>query len=392
MNKKALMTIFIIVLTDIMGYGIVIPLLPQIAIDFKMNGLMLGLLMVVFPLAQFFSAPILGGWSDRIGRKPILIISKAGTVLSYLLFAVAGNYWLILLSKIIDGITGGNIPAARAYISDHTEPAKRAKGMAIIGVSFGIGLVIGPIIGGATFMIGNNKFWPGIIGAIFCLISMFLTIFLLEEDSSKFVKKEKRKPVSINVFRWLKKVDVRKILIIQLIVTMVFSAYQNSLIFFAVKIFAFGPSENSRLLALVGIFSILVQGGLLQVKSFSPRKSVYFSIILSSFTLILIGANSNISLLYLLIPVISLGNGLLAIYLPTWLSTRSEKDPEGELMGAFESFGSVGRIIGPAISGIFVNYYPRQVFFGMGSILILLTLVLGRHKMGTLPKITRNEQ
>jgi MFS family permease len=142
----------------------------------------------------------------------------------------------------------------------------------------------------------------------------------------------------------------------------------------------------------VGIFSILVQGGLLQIKSFSPRKSVYFSIILSSFTLILMGANSNISLLYLLIPVISLGNGLLAIYLPTWLSTRSEKDPEGELMGAFESFGSVGRIIGPAISGIFVNYYPRQVFFGMGSILILLTLMLGRHKMGTLPKITRNEQ
>jgi len=92
MNKKALMTIFIIVLTDIMGYGIVIPLLPQIAIDFKMNGLMLGAMMVVFPLAQFFSSPVLGAWSDRIGRKPILVISKAGTVLSYLLFAVAGNY------------------------------------------------------------------------------------------------------------------------------------------------------------------------------------------------------------------------------------------------------------------------------------------------------------
>ena len=392
MNKKALITIFIIILTDIMGYGIVIPLLPQIANEFKMNGLMLGVLMAVFPLAQFFAAPMLGAWSDRVGRKPILVISKAGTILSYLLFAVAGNYWLLLLSKIIDGITGGNIPAARAYISDHTSPEKRAKGMAVIGVSFGIGLVIGPVIGGAAFTIGNSKFWPGIIGAIFCLISMILTIFLLEEDSKKFKIKEKSKSISINIFRWLKKVNVRKILIIQLIVTLVFSAYQNSLIFFAVKIFKFGPIQNSHLLALVGLFSILIQGGLLQAKSFPIRKSVYFSIIFSAIALVLMGINNNIFFFYMLIPVLSLGGSLLAIYLPTWLSTRSEKDPEGELMGAYESFGSVGRIVGPALSGIFVNYYPRQVFLGMAVILILLTLMLGRHKMGTLPKITRNEQ
>jgi DHA1 family tetracycline resistance protein-like MFS transporter len=390
MKNKALITIFIITLTDIMGYGIVIPLLPQIAADFKINGLGLGLMMAVFPLAQFFAAPVLGAWSDRVGRKPILIVSKIGTIFSYLLFAVAGNYWLLLLSKIIDGITGANIPAARAYISDNTEPEKRAKGMAVIGVSFGIGLVVGPVIGGAAFLINNSKFWPGIIGALMSLVSVVLTVLFLEEKPEKFKNKERRE-ISFNVFRWLTKINVRKILIIQLIVTLVFSAYQNSIIFFVDKIFHFGTVENSRLLALIGIFGILTQGGLLQLKTFSTKKSVYFSIILGSLAFLLMGLNKSLIIFYVLIPIIALGNGLLAIYLPTWLSTRSEKDPEGELMGAFESFGSVGRIVGPALSGLFVNSYPREVFLGMGLTLILLTLLLGRNKIGVLPKITRNE-
>lgn len=132
MNRKAMFTIFTIILTDLIGFGIIIPLLPALSDKLHITGFWLGLLVASYAIAQFISAPILGNLSDRYGRKPILLISKAGTVLAYIMFAFAGNFWILLISRLIDGFTGGNITAARAYISDITTKENRSRGMAII--------------------------------------------------------------------------------------------------------------------------------------------------------------------------------------------------------------------------------------------------------------------
>jgi len=151
--KKPFFTIFLIVATELIGFGLIIPILPQLALQFNPTGLQLGILLSAYSFAQFFAAPLLGGLSDKWGRKPILVLSKAGTVVSYVILAFSGSYSLFLVSRLLDGFTGGNIAVARAYLNDITAPEDRAKGMAIIGISFGVGFIIGPGIGGAVIWV-----------------------------------------------------------------------------------------------------------------------------------------------------------------------------------------------------------------------------------------------
>src|SRR3989339_1444590 len=179
MNRRDLFIIFLIILTDLIGFGIIIPILPTISEQIGITGLSLGFLVSAYPLAQFFSAPILGSLSDRYGRKPILVISKLGTVVAYLIFAYARSLPLLLISKLIDGATGGNIPAARAYISDITTKENRSRGMAVIGMGFGLGFIIGPALGGIFYSIGGSQGLPSLVGAALCLVSAVLTqVFL----------------------------------------------------------------------------------------------------------------------------------------------------------------------------------------------------------------------
>ena len=147
MNKRTGFILFLVVATELIGFGLIIPVLPQLALKFETSSFMIGLLMASYSIAQFFSAPLLGYFSDKIGRKPVLLLSKFGTVLSYMLLAVSQSYTLFLMARLLDGFTGGNISVVRAYVADVTTEKDRPKGMAIIGISFGFGFIIGPAIG-----------------------------------------------------------------------------------------------------------------------------------------------------------------------------------------------------------------------------------------------------
>ncbi|MEK7299169.1 MAG: MFS transporter [Candidatus Margulisiibacteriota bacterium] len=161
MEKKpprfALFTLFWVVATELIGFGLIIPVLPQIAARYQPNPYLLGFLLASYSLCQFFSAPILGRLSDKYGRKPVLLVSKMGTCISYLIFAFSGTYWLILLSRMLDGFTGGNISVARAYVADVTTDEHRSRGMAVIGMAFGFGFLLGPAMGGGVI---SCRVWP----------------------------------------------------------------------------------------------------------------------------------------------------------------------------------------------------------------------------------------
>ena len=363
MNRRAMFTIFTIILTDLIGFGIIIPLLPALSEKLNISGGWLGLLVASYAMAQFISAPILGNLSDRFGRKPILLISKAGTVLAYIMFAFAGNFWILLISRLIDGFTGGNITAARAYISDITTKENRSRGMALIGISFGLGFIIGPALGGIFYSIGGNQVLPALVGAGLCAISLILTQIFLDESHRDGKINNSRKFSIKNFFLIFKHPIIQQILIVQLIVMIAMSGFQTTLSFFTDTVFDFSPQNNSYLFVYLGLVSLIVQGYLSSHKSNNTNLYAKMGIILSAMGTALIAISPNIWFMGFAIIVLSAGNSLFNVFLPTMLSTVDSKDPEGEIMGVYEGVSSLGRVIGPALIGSLINVFPRPVYF-----------------------------
>lgn len=372
MNQKALFTIFMIVLTDIIGFGIIIPLLPSISENLNITGLALGFFTASYGIAQFFSSPVLGYLSDRYGRKPILVFSKAGTVLAYLMLAFSRNYALLILSRLIDGFTGGNIPAARAYIADVTTRDNRARGMAIIGIAFSLGFIVGPAIGGIFYSIGGSQTLPALIGAGLSLFSLILTQIFLDE-SHRSSRPVIHVPFSLkNFFRIFKNPVIRQILLAVLVGITIVSGIHTTLPFFTTQVFGFSTTGNSTMLVYLGILGLLVQGVIIRRIHASHRLMTDLGIILATIGVLLVALAPNSIFLYFDLIFYSAGTGLAQVFLPALLSTASDTDPEGEVMGAFEGVSSLARVIGPAIFGSLIIFSPRPLYF-----LAALGLILG---------------
>jgi len=383
MNRRAMFTIFTIVLTDLIGFGIIIPLLPIISQSLNISGFSLGLLTAAYALAQFISSPILGNLSDKYGRKPILLISKAGTVVAYLIFAFSRNYYLILFSRLIDGFTGGNIPAARAYISDITTKQNRSQGMALIGISFGLGFILGPALGGIFYSIGKSQTLPALVGAGLCFISLILTQIFLDE-SHRQNSPVSHRPFSLrNFFQVFKHPVIQQILIVQFLVMITISGYQTNLAFFTTKVFDFTPTQNSSLFVYLGFLGLIVQGFLAR-KSYKDHLNLSrWGIILTGMGIFLLSLSPSPTIMFLILIISSVGGGLLMVFLPTLLSTTDSRDPEGEIMGAYEGVSSLSRVIGPALISSLILSWPRPVMMVTGLLTILIIIYLPRTKNST---------
>ena len=370
MNRKALFTIFMIILTDIIGFGIIIPLLPTISENLGINGFALGLLTASYAIAQFISSPILGFLSDKYGRKPILVISKAGTVVAYIMLAFSRSYLLIIISRLIDGFTGGNIPAARAYISDVTTRENRAKGMAIIGISFGLGFIIGPAIGGIFYNIGHSQTLPGLVGAGLSLFSLILTQLFLDE-SHRDGKVTHHRQFSIKTFFDIfQRPVVGQILATVFITMIVVSGLQTTLPFFTTAVFKFTTENNSWMLVFLGVLGLIIQGGIIRRVSHDNSLMSRLGIWLSAIGVVLIALSPNPIFLFSTLAAYSAGSSFIQVFLPALLSTSSSTDPEGEIMGAYEGVSSLGRVIGPAIFGSLVLTLARPTYLISAFVLL----------------------
>jgi len=186
LNFKKIFPIFIIVLIDLLGVTIIIPLMPLYAASFGASAVMIGLLGATYPLMQFIGAPILGRLSDRYGRKPVLVISQIGTLIGFLVLGFSNALWMLFLSRIIDGLSGANISTAQAAISDSTSEKTRTQGLGLLGAAFGLGFVVGPLIAFVSlFASGNDYRVPAFVAAGFSLLSILLTWFLFDETLPK---------------------------------------------------------------------------------------------------------------------------------------------------------------------------------------------------------------
>ncbi len=263
LDFKKIVPVFIIVLIDLLGLTIIIPLLPMYAATFGINPLMIGLLGAVYPVAQFVGTPILGRLSDRYGRKPILLASQIGTLIGFILLGTAGSIWMIVLSRVIDGLSGANISTAQAVISDSTTPRTRTQGLGLIGAAFGIGFVFGPVIAFLSLLISNNNFHvPALVAAGFSFISILATWLLLKETHQASTQlKSVKNVISLKaMFETLKRPLVGYLLVLMFFQQVAFGGFEQLLSLFSLNRLGLDASGNAILFVFVGILVVLVQG------------------------------------------------------------------------------------------------------------------------------------
>jgi DHA1 family tetracycline resistance protein-like MFS transporter len=381
-DRRKTFTIFLIVLTDIIGFGIVIPLLPQITKLIGISDLEQGFLLSSYAIAQFFAAPFLGTLSDRYGRRPVLIVSKIGTVIAYVIFAFAKTYPLLLLSRMIDGFTGGNLPVARAYVADITTVRNRSRGMALIGIAFGLGFIIGPAVGGVFYTLGGNSVvLPLLVGAGLSGLSALLTWAFLPETVGAHARVH---PLKLNYFDFLKSLNFQtplgKLIWVNLIANTLYSGFQTALTFFTLALFAFTPSENSLLLIYIGLLSFFIQGFFARYQFKQVNRGARLGLILSGIAMMLVAISPNRLFFYLFLAINSLGSSLVGILLPTLVSEANNNTGEGQSMGTLDGTGSLGRIFGPLVAGWLVSVYPRPLYFALGLLLLPSYLLISHLK------------
>ena len=351
-----LVVIFVTVFIDLLGFGIIIPLLPFYAESFGASAFTIGLLNTSFSLMQFLFSPIWGRWSDRIGRKPIILIGLLGSCLSYVTMALAPSLTLLFVARIVGGIAGANIPTAQAYIADVTTPENRAKGMGRVGAAFGLGFIFGPALGG--LLSRYSPATPMWFAAALCLANFVAAWFLLPE--SRRASASTRTLGRMEAFRHaMKQPTLLLVLSLYFIVTMAFSAFEATFALFTEAKFGYTTTSIGFLFAFIGVILSLIQGVFVGkvVKRVGERRLIPAAIFLISLSIGLIPFVWNVPTLLVALAILAVGMGFNNPSLSSMVSKLSHEDDQGGVLGLASSIASLGRVVGPAWGGYLYDAY-----------------------------------
>ncbi|MDF1500857.1 MAG: MFS transporter [Anaerolineales bacterium] len=263
LDFKRVAPVFVVVLVDLLGLTIIIPLMPLYAASFGANAFLIGVLGAAYPVMQVVGAPILGRLSDRYGRKPVLLVSQVGTFIGFVLLGSADTLWLLFLARIIDGLSGGNISTAQAVISDITTEETRTQGLGLIGAAFGIGFIIGPVIAFVSLALsGNNYHVPAFVAAGFSLISILLTWFLLEETLERSPDSAQSTAAGFSISRLLSVLGLPQVgllLGLMFLQQIAFGGFEQLLALFTLNRLGLNASGNAAIFVYVGVIVVFVQ-------------------------------------------------------------------------------------------------------------------------------------
>ncbi|MDX6693231.1 MAG: transporter, family, tetracycline resistance protein [Blastocatellia bacterium] len=361
MKRSPLLVIFITVFIDLIGFGIVIPVLPFYVEGTKFNASprAVGLLFASYSIMQLIFTPILGRLSDKHGRRPILFFSLLGTSLGFLILGLATTVWMLFLGRIIDGITGGNISTAQAYIADITTPENRAKGMGMIGAAFGMGFIFGPAIGGVLSKWGISV--PFFFAAGLALANAVLLYFVLPET----VTPGHPARTSAATGRWsqlaqaLKQSRLAFVLAIYFLAIVAFSIMTTSFALFTMFRFGYDAHDTGWLFVFVGVIGALIQGGLIGrlVKRFGEVSLIVTGALLfaaSLFTIPFTGPHTGLLPLLLVGGTFAVGNSLSTPALTGLASKSVGRGEQGGVLGITQSVASLARVVGPLIASALI--------------------------------------
>lgn len=352
-----LAVIFITVFIDLIGFGIVIPILPYYANRFGATPFEGDMLFASYSIMQFIFAPILGQLSDRYGRRPLLFFSILGTALGFLILGLANALWVLFAGRIFAGIMGANISIAQTYVADVTTEENRAKGMGMIGAAFGLGFIFGPVIGGLLSGFGASV--PFYFAAALSLVNAILLYFILPEtvkpEFAAIKKYQNRFQVLAQAFV---NRDFALVTVLYFLAITAFSIMTAAFTYYTMYRFGFDEQDNGWLFAYIGVLSVIMQGGLIGIlsKKFGEiwlTVAGCFILVIALFLVPFVGPNTG-GLFGLLggMALFAIGNSISTPSLTSLSTKYTPRDQQGTTMGVFQSAASLARAVGPALAGV----------------------------------------
>nr|CRH07185.1 putative major facilitator superfamily MFS_1, probable relate to the chemotaxis [Candidatus Magnetococcus massalia] len=375
MQKKATVTIiFLTVFLDLLGFGMVLPLMPIYASDarFLASPAEIGWLMAIYSLMQFLFAPLWGRLSDRVGRRPVLIIGLFGSAISYLVYGLAGSLLVLFLSRGMAGFMGANIAAAQAAMADITPPEKRAQGMGIIGAAFSLGFVLGPAMGG--LLAGYGAETAPLVAAVITGMNAVAAIFFLAETRDLSHEEgpitKRAHPLSLHPWQQAKAFPgaLMVCIFMGLFITL-FAAFEVTLPLWSQIVMEWTEdsvvmSETGYLFAYVGIVMAIVQGGVVRrlVPKWGEKRTALTGMFLISMGLMLLANAGGYTALLISLGLAATGAGLVHPGLSSLVSLNTDEDKQGLMMGLFQSMSALGRVIGPVWGGALFTLLQGKIF------------------------------
>jgi MFS transporter, DHA1 family, tetracycline resistance protein len=390
-RKPSILVIFLSVFIDLIGFGIVLPLLPGYAEDnfrpdFSAKGFIIGGIIASFSAMQFLFAPAWGRLSDRIGRRPVMLVSNLGAAGSYALFAVAcgmsgttGLVW-ILISRIFAGICGANLSVASAYIADISPPEKRSARMGLIGMAFGLGFIFGPAIGAFSIEYFHSRQAPGWVAAGFCAGNFILGYFILGESRQPSSAPIAPRPKMNQWAHTLAQPKLGLLILIFFFATFCFTCFESTFPLMAKHALGFdAKGQNHRigyLFTYCGLISAILQGGVIGrlVKKFGEAKLIFISLLIYAVSLVALPFATTMPSLLVVLALLAIGSGLNRPPVFGMISLKSSADEQGANLGVAQSFGSLARMIGPIFATTLFFVDMKLPYLICGGIALLTGL------------------
>lgn len=389
-SRGILTTLFVIVFIDLVGFGMVVTLMPRYGELYQPTPLVLGLLMATFSFFQFLGAPVLGRLSDRYGRRPVLLLSLLGAAFGYVLLAIAQSMAVLFLARAVAGAMAGNISTAHAVIADVTGPESRARGMGIVGAAFGLGFIVGPAVGGVLFV--HSPWLPGGAAAATSLAAFAMTFLLLPETHTQHGKAGGDRAM-IN-WRSLKAAlahqQLRLCLIGFFLLIFGFANYETSFVLYCEQRFAMDARATGYLFFFVGLVIVIVQGGLIGrlTSRFGEPLLVVIGAMVSVIAFVLLPFIPDPRLFLGLLAFLAFGTAIVSPSLSSLTSRLVDPEEVGGVMGIYQAMGSLGRIGGPVVGVLlFKDLGPAWPFImaalvtlaAFGLAVVLRSRLAGHH-------------
>lgn len=423
-SRRTLGIVFLTLFLDLVGFSIIFPLFPAM-LDYYLpegggDGSLLGQLVghlagwaeasgadnprfmtavlfggvlgSLYSILQFLCAPLWGAWSDRVGRRKVLLITIGGLALGYLLWFFAASFWILILSRVVTGAMGGNLSVATAAVADTTTREKRSSGLALIGIAFGLGFIVGPAIGGLASMIDLTERWPALaqwgvnpfsmpalISFLLALVNLAWVARRFEETlpEAKRVVPAKRGFYVFQIFT-AGGPNIRRTNLLYLIFMLAFSGMEFTLTFLAVERFAFSPAQNGGMFVFIGFILILVQGGLVRrlASPVGEKRLAVTGLFFGIAAFLLLAIALQLGLFFVALAFLALSIGLASPTLSALVSLYSGESDQGTALGVFRSAGSLARAIGPLVAAFVYFAYGSKSAYLFGAVVVIIPLIM----------------
>jgi MFS transporter, DHA1 family, tetracycline resistance protein len=370
---RPLFVIFLTIFVNLVGFGIIIPLLPFYARTFGASPFVIGLLFASFSLSQLVASPLLGELSDRWGRRPVLILSLVGTVVSFVMLALAHNLAMLFAARIVDGLSGGNITTARAYIADITTEENRAKAFGMLGAAFGLGFIVGPALSAAFSHISYTA--PIWAAASITVVAVALAWFWLPETVHRVAAG--RAPWRALADLW-GRANLRVLFSVDFLYWLAFAVYQTTFALFGAQRFGFDAAKTGYLLSAFGVLAVVVQGGLVApiVRRLGEKRTLGLGLLFAAVGWGGSALTHSVPVFVLMLIPGAAGIGLCNATLSSLISKAADPGEQGRVQGAAGALDSLGRTIGPIWGNGSLQHFGEGTAYGSAALVLVGAAVL----------------